>query len=460
MSERSRSPLAVKPVGKLILEFAIPAIISNLISAMYNIVDQVFIGQRVGLLGNAATNAAFPLVTLCLSLSLLFGVGGAANYNLCMGRGETEKAERFYGAVLSFLVIFGLAVGVGVRLFLKPLMLLFGATADTLSYAMTYTGITALGMPFQIFITAGTHMIRADASPRYAMVSISSGAVLNIILDALFIFGFDMGIAGAAWATVIGQALSFLLQAYYFLRLKRKPLLSANLVPRPRMLLAIAALGWNSFLNQIAVMCVQITLNNVIRAYGAASVYGSEIPLACVGILSKLNVLMTAFIIGISQGCQPIYSFNYGAEQYSRVKKAYLTAITAATIITTSFFLCFQLLPRPILSLFDPEGSELFFQFGTKYLRIYMGMACINSIQPLSGGFFSAIGKATTGILISITRPLLFLLPLIALLPRFLGVEGVMFAGPTADFAAAAVAFFLIRRELRRIGALPDTPLV
>ena len=460
MQHQGPSPLATRPVGKLILQFAVPAIVSNLISAMYNIVDQIFIGQSVGLLGNAATNVAFPLVTLCLSLSLLLGIGGASNYSLCMGRGEDEKAAQYYGAAIAFLVMFGLTVGILVQVFLEPLMLAFGATADSLPYAMVYTGITAFGMPFQIFITAGSHLIRADDSPKYAMISISVGAVMNIFLDPLFIFTFEMGIAGAAWATVIGQVASFLLQLYYFIRLKNHPIRFDHLIPRIRLLGPIAGLGCSSFFNQVAMMCVQITLNNVLRQYGASSPYGSDIPLACVGIISKVNVLLLSFIIGIAQGCQPINGFNYGAKQYSRVKKTYLTAITVATIISTCFFLCFQFLPRQVLTVFDPQGSEMYFQFGIRYFRIYMAMTCINSIQPMTGNFFSSIGKAKTGMLISMTRQLLFLLPLIVTLPKFFGIDGIMYAAPIADFTAAAVAFFLIRRELKRIGSLPDKPLM
>jgi len=458
MQQHAPSPLVTKPVWKLIMQFAIPGIISNLISATYNIVDQIFIGQSVGLLGNAATNVAFPLVTLCLAISMLLGIGGASNFSLCMGRGEEEKAAQYYGASIAFLAIFGLTVGVMVRIFLRPLMLALGATAESLPYAMIYTGITAFGMPFQTFITAGSHLIRADGGPKYAMISISTGAILNIILDPLLIFTFDMGIAGAAWATVIGQIVSFLLQLYYFLRLKKHTIRPDHLVPRIRLLSAIAGLGCSSFFNQAAMMCVQITLNNVLRAYGAVSVYGSDIPIACVGVISKVNVLLTSFIVGIAQGCQPINGFNYGAQQYSRVKKTYVTALASATVIATSFFLCFQFFPRQILSIFDSQGSELYFQFGTEYLRIYMMMTCINSIQPMTGNFFSSIGKAKTGVLISLTRQLLFLLPLILLLSHFLGIDGIMFAAPIADFSAAAVAFFLVRGEFKRMSALPDKP--
>lgn len=460
MESRHGPPaLAVQPVGRLIMKFAVPAIISNLISALYNIVDQIFIGQSVGLLGNAATNVAFPLVTLCLSLSLLLGVGGASNYSLAMGRGDEEEAARYYGGAISFLVIFGLAVGVLVLLFLRPLMVAFGATEASLPYAMVYTGITAFGMPFQIFGTAGSHLIRADGSPRYAMVSISAGAVLNIILDPIFIFTLNLGIAGAAYATVIGQVSTVALQVFYFWRLKNHPIRPEHLRPRLGQLRAVAGLGSAAFFNQVAMMIVQIAMNNVLRRYGALSAYGSDIPLACVGVITKVNVVMIAFLVGIAQGCQPIVGFNYGAGQYSRVRAAYRRALTAGLCISCAFFLCFQLLPRQLLSIFDPNGSEMFFRFGTEYFRIFMGAAFLNAIHPLTSNFFTSIGRARMGMLISMTRQLLFLLPLVLLLPRIWGVDGVMIAGPIADGVAAAVALFLVLRELKRIRGLADRPL-
>ncbi len=460
MESRHGPPaLAVQPVGRLIMKFAVPAIISNLISALYNIVDQIFIGQSVGLLGNAATNVAFPLVTLCLSLSLLLGVGGASNYSLAMGRGDEEEAARYYGGAIGFLVIFGLAVGVLVLLFLRPLMVAFGATEASLPYAMVYTGITAFGMPFQIFGTAGSHLIRADGSPRYAMVSISAGAVLNIILDPIFIFTLHLGIAGAAYATVIGQVSTVVLQVFYFWRLKNHPIRPEHLRPRLGQLRAVAGLGSAAFFNQVAMMIVQIAMNNVLRRYGALSAYGSDIPLACVGVITKVNVVMIAFLVGIAQGCQPIVGFNYGAGQYSRVRAAYRRALTAGFCISCAFFLCFQLLPRQLLSIFDPNGSEMFFRFGTEYFRIFMGAAFLNAIHPLTSNFFTSIGRAKMGMLISMTRQLLFLLPLVLLLPRIWGVDGVMIAGPIADAVAAAVALFLVLRELKRIRGLEDRPL-
>ncbi len=449
-------PLATRKISKLIAKFAIPSIISFLVSALYNIVDQIFIGQGVGMLGNAATNVAFPLTTIATSLALLFGIGGAANFNLSMGRGDQVRAGYMAGNAVSLLGIFGLCLGAITLIFLHPLMAIFGATEQVMPYALTYTSITAFGLPFLIFSTGCSHLIRADGSPTYSMACMLSGAILNTILDPLFIFTFEMGIAGGALATVIGQVLSATMAFFYFFRFKSVSLTLATLRPRLSHAKSIASLGAAPCFNQLAMTAVQIALNNTLTYYGALSSYGSEIPLACVGVISKVNVLLMAFIIGICQGCQPIFSFNYGAQNYARVKKTYLTAVRIIMIISVLAFLCFQIFPRPIVSIFG-SGSEEYFHFAERYFRIYMLMTFINGIQPLTSNFFTAIGKAKKGILMSLTRQIIFLLPLILLFPLFFGIDGVMYAGPIADTAAAILAVAFILREFRQMN-VPQHP--
>ena len=447
---QDENPLGIAPVGGLIRKFAIPAIISMLVSAMYNIVDQIFIGQGVGMLGNAATNVAFPVTTIATALALLLGIGGASNYNLEMGAGREKKASGIAGTALSSLVISGAVLCVIVLLFLKPLLTLFGATKDVMPYAVDYTGITALGLPFYILSVGGNHVVRADRSPTYSMACVTAGAVINTILDPLFIFGFGWGIKGAAWATVIGQVVSGILVVVYFWKFRKMYLEKSMLKPKFSYLKAVAALGLASCINQIAMALVQIVLNNILRYYGAASIYGSDIPIACVGVISKVNQVFMAICIGISQGCQPIWGFNYGAEKYSRVRQTYRYSVTACTIIATGFFLCFQLFPHQIVGIFG-TGSDLYFQFAERYLKIYMFMTFANGIQPMSSGFFTSIGKAKLGVVMSLTRQVLFLLPLIVIFPLFMGIDGVMYAGPIADAAAFALAIIFARRELMKM---------
>lgn len=444
---QEQNPLGTAPVGGLIGKFAIPAIISMLVSALYNIVDQIFIGQGVGMLGNAATNVAFPVTTIATALALLLGIGGASNYNLEMGAGREKKASSIAGTALSTLVITGVILAVAVLLFLRPLLSLFGATTDVMPYAVDYLGITAVGLPFYALSIGGNHIVRADRSPTYSMTCVLTGAIINTILDPLFIFGFGWGIKGAAWATVIGQVVSGILVVIYFGKFRKMYLEMSMLKPSSECLKAIISLGMASCINQIAMAVVQIVLNNILRYYGGLSVYGSDIPIACVGVISKVNQVFMAICIGISQGCQPIWGFNYGAKKYDRVRLAYRYSVIACTAIATVFFLCFQLFPHQIVSIFG-TGSDLYFQFAERYLKIFMFMTFANGIQPMSSGFFTSIGKAKLGIVMSLTRQVLFLLPLIVVFSLIMGIDGVMYAGPIADAAALSLAILFARREL------------
>ena len=443
------NPLATERIDKLIAKFAIPAIISMLVSSLYNIVDQIFIGQGVGMLGNASTNIAFPISIICTATALLLGIGSASNFNLKSGAGESEEASKIVGTGLAMLVICGVIIAVVVLFFLDPLLQLFGVTPDVLPYAQDYTGITAFGIPFLILTTGGNHLIRADRSPTYSMACMLTGAIINTILDPLFIFGFHWGIKGAAWATIIGQIISGILVIVYFLRFRKLELNWSMLRPKGKYLRAIVSLGMASCINQIAMAIVQIVMNNTLRYYGAESMYGTDIPLACVGVISKVNMVFMAICIGISQGCQPIWGFNYGAGQYDRVKQTYKKAFQISLTIGIIFFLCFQLFPRQLVSIFG-TGSEEYFRFAERYFRIFMFMTFINGIQPMSSGFFTSIGKAKLGIVVSLTRQIIFLLPLILIFPLFMGIDGVMYAGPIADGAAAIVAIGYSVRELKR----------
>ena len=442
------NPLGIAPVGGLIRKFAVPAIISMLVSAMYNIVDQIFIGQGVGMLGNAATNVAFPVTTIATALALLLGIGGASNYNLEMGAGHEKKASSIAGTALSSLVILGTILAIIVLVFLQPLLSLFGATKDVMPYAVDYLGITAVGLPFYVLSVGGNHLVRADRSPTYSMTCVLTGAIINNILDPLFIFGFGWGIKGAAWATVIGQIVSGILVIIYFAKLRKMYLDRSMLKPSLGCLGAIISLGMASCINQIAMAVVQIVMNNILRNYGGLSVYGSDIPIACVGVISKVNMVFMAICIGITQGCQPIWGFNYGARKYDRVRLAYRYSVTACTVIATIFFICFQVFPHQIVSIFG-TGSDLYFQFAERYLKIFMFMTFANGIQPVSSGFFTSIGKAKLGIVMSLTRQVLFLLPLILVFSVTMGIDGVMYAGPIADAAAFVLAVLFARKELK-----------
>lgn len=451
MEEKQNNPLGSEPIGTLIARFAIPSIIAMLVSSLYNIVDQFFIGRSVGMLGNAATNVAFPLSITCTAISLLCGIGGAANFNLSMGRKEKEKAVSFAGGAIGMMLILGVVLCVVSEIFLEPMMRAFGATDQVLDYALLYTGITAYGFPFLIVTTGGSNLIRADGSPKYSMLCTLVGAIINTILDPLFIFGFDMGMAGAAWATIIGQIVSGLMVLGYLTRFKTVHIPLKSLLPSKAAWIPILSLGMAPFFNQIAMMIVQVVMNNTLTYYGAQSAYDSDIPLACVGIISKVGMIFFAIVIGISQGIQPIISYNYGAGKYERVKSTYKKAVTAAIGISIVAFLLFQLMPRQIIGIFG-SGSEEYFLFAEKFFRIYMFFTFINGIQPITANTFTSIGKAGKGIFLSLTRQIIFLLPLLIILPFFIGIEGVMFSAPIADGIAAVLCIFFIVKEFKQMG--------
>ena len=449
----SENPLGSEPVSTLLRRFAVPSVIAMLVSALYNMVDQLFIGHSIGVLGNAATNVAFPLSMVCTSIGLLCGIGGAANFNLCMGRREPEHAKSYVGSAISMLAILGVILCVAVQLFLRPMMLLFGATPDVIDYACTYTRITSIGFPFLIVTIGGSNLIRADGSPKFSMLCNLVGAIVNTILDPLFIFVFHMGMAGAALATITGQILSFALVVFYLRGFKTLPLSLSDLKPNMACWARIAALGATPAFNQVAMMVVQIVMNNTLTYYGSNSVYGSDIPLACAGIISKVNMLFFSFVIGISQGLQPIVSFNFGAQKYYRVKDAYKKAVFAATAISIVAFLCFQLFPRQIIGIFG-SGSEEYLHFAERYFRIFLFFTFLNGIQPVSSNFFTSIGAPKKGIFLSLTRQIIFLLPLLLIFPYLFGIDGVMYTAPIADLAAASVSIVMVVREFKIMAEL------
>lgn len=449
----SENPLGSEPVSSLLRRFAIPSVIAMLVSALYNMVDQLFIGHSIGVLGNAATNVAFPLSMVCTSIGLLCGIGGAANFNLCMGRKDPEHAKSYVGNAISMLAILGVILCVAVQLFLRPMMLLFGATPDVIDYACTYTRITSIGFPFLIITIGGSNLIRADGSPKFSMLCNLVGAIVNTILDPLFIFVFHMGMAGAALATITGQILSFALVVFYLRGFKTLPLSLSDLKPNMACWARIAALGATPAFNQVAMMVVQIVMNNTLTHYGSNSVYGSDIPLACAGIISKVNMLFFSFVIGISQGLQPIVSFNFGAQKYDRVKDAYKKAVFAATAISIVAFLCFQLFPRQIIGIFG-SGSEEYLHFAERYFRIFLFFTFLNGIQPVSSNFFTSIGAPKKGIFLSLTRQIIFLLPLLLIFPYLFGIDGVMYTAPIADLAAASVSIVMVVREFKIMAKL------
>ena len=448
MSIETKNPLGEQPVNRLLSQFAIPSIISMLVGSLYNIVDQFFIGQRVGELGNAATNIAFPLSTSCLALALLIGIGGSSAFNLAMGSGDDKKAVHLLGNAVVLLAGSGLFLSIITFLFLKPLLLFFGSPKAVLPFAIEYTKVTAFGFPFLLLGTGGGHLIRADGRPRMTMVCNLIGAVINTVLDALFVFGLNLGMTGAALATVIGQMVSGIMAIICLMHGKTVSIHKEHLFVKWENVTRIASLGMAPCSNQVAMMVVQIIMNQSLKHYGSHSIYGENIPIACAGIITKVNMIFMSFVIGLSQGLQPIASFNYGAGKKGRVKEAYIKAVSIGAVLAVIAFFMFQFFPRQIISIFG-DGSELYYQFAIRYFHVFLFFTFVNFMQPITSNFFTAIGKPKVGSFLALTRQILFLLPLILLFPLFLGIDGIMYAGPVADCLAAVVCFIMVYRGLR-----------
>ena len=454
MKTNDREQLGEEKIGKLLMQFAIPSIIAMLVSSLYNIVDQFFIGRSIGELGNAATNISFPLSISCVAIALLFGIGGSAAFNISMGRGvndpkEREKAAFYMGNAIMMLFCCGVVLLVITQIFLGPLLKFFGSPDNVLEYAKTYTRIVSFGFPFVILAAGGGNLLRADGRPRYTMICNVTGAIINTILDAIFVFILDWGMAGAAYATIIGQIISGAMAIFFLIHGKTVKLKKEHLKLRREYVSRVASLGAAPCSNQLAMMVVQIVMNQSLKHYGALSVYGEAIPIACAGIISKVNMLYMAFIIGISQALQPIVSYNYGAGKYDRVKKAYFFAGIYGLVISGIAFIMFQFAPRQIISIFG-NGSEAYYEFAIKYFKIYLFFTFINFIQPITSNFYTAIGKPIGGVFLSLTRQIIFLLPLLVIIPVFIGIDGIMYAGPIADFVAGLVCIIMIIVEFRR----------
>jgi putative MATE family efflux protein len=452
--KKKENPLGVAPVGKLMVQFAVPSIIAMLVGSIYNIVDQFFIGRTVGILGNSATNIAFPLTTCCVALALLCGVGGASAFNLAMGSGKRDKAPYYVGNAAVALFVGGVLLSLVTLLFLTPLLRVFGAPDDVLPYAQTYVRITAFGFPFLVLTSGGGHLIRADGSPRMTMLCSLSGAAINVVLDAIFVMGLQMGMAGAALATIIGQYFSGGLVIWYLARrFHTVELHWKHLRIHPDVLRRLTSIGTASCFNQLAMLVTQIVMNNSLRYYGGLSAYGESVPLAVAGIVMKVAQLFFGVIIGISQGSQPIESYNYGAKQYDRVRRAYRLALLAGAVVGVVSFLLYMAFPRQILALFG-EGSDAYFECGVKFFRIFLFCSFVNFMQPITSTFFTSLGKPLKGVFLSLTRQVIFLIPLMLIFPLFWGIDGILYAGPVADFFAMLAAVIMATVEFRHMHRL------
>ncbi len=446
---KTENPLGYKKIPSLLASFAVPSIISMLVSSLYNVVDQIFIGRGVGYYGNAATTVAFPLTTICMAITLTIGIGSAAQFSLHLGRKEEEHAASVVGNGCAMMTVFGISYAILAEIFLPYLLKLFGATAEVYPYAFSYTRIVILGMPFLVAMNGLSNLARADGSPLYSMTTMMIGAVVNTVLDPVFIFVLDWGVAGGAAATVIGQVCSFVSAVLYLPKFKRVHLKVSCFRLRKQLVLRTLTMGMSNGLTQLALTLVQIVMNLSLVYYGGRSRFGSDIPLAASGVVMKTFTLLLAFVIGINQGMQPIVGFNYGAGKFDRVKSTYLHAVGANLVICAIGFFCFQVFPRQIISLYGKGESDVYYDFGVMFMRIFLMMSLVNGVQMISSNFFAAIGKPVKGALLALTRQVFFLIPLILVFGWLFGITGVVAAAPVADFCSFIVVLVFIVKELK-----------
>ena len=448
----SKSPFATEPIGRLILKFAVPCVISLLVNSLYNIVDQIFIGWGVGYLGNGATNAVFPITIVALALCLMIGDGGAAYLSLKLGEGDIANAKRGVGNAIVMVVTVSIVLAAVFLIFIDPILTLFGATDALRDYALQYGTIIGIGLPFMMIPGAVNSMIRADGSPKYAMLSMALGAVINTILDPVFIFIFHMGVRGAAIATVIGQVATFIMAVSYLFRFKTFRIDRTAFQMKARTCTTVLSLGVSSFITQFAITIVMALTNNLLVSYGALSIYGSEIPMTATGIVMKVNQILISILVGIAVGAQPIIGFN---KNFTRVKKALDIAIVASEIIAIIAFLIFQFAPMAVVSLFGSEEG-LYNEFAVKAFRTFLLLCPLTGFQTVIAVYLQAVGKPLKSAILSLARQIIFFVPAALILPKFLGVVGVLWTGPVADGLAFLLSVGLLiyeRKQLKEIEA-------
>ena len=443
--------LGREKIGKLLAKFAIPGIISMVVNSLYNIVDQIFIGQGVGYLGNGATTVIFPMITFAMAFSLLFGDGSATFLSLKLGEKKEDEAARGTGAGIIGFVGIGIIITILYLIFLEPLCKLFGASEAILPYAKDYGRIITYGLPFCAVCAGGASIIRADGNPKFNMIGLFAGTIINVVLDPIFIFVFHWGVKGAAFATILGQFANAVLNIYYFSKKMRNVSLnrfvfrkSISYIPR------VSKLGISSFITQMALVVAMATRNNVLVTYGAKSKYGSDIPVTTLGITMKTFTIIMSIVLGLSAGAQPIFGYNYGSGKYDRVKKTFkLVAVLSTIICTVAFFLA-QFKPLAIISIFGSE-SDLYNEFAIKCMKIYLMLIPTVGIQIMSGIFFQALGYPVQASILSLSKQIIFQLPVTILLPVFMGVEGVLWAGPVSDvlsFTTIIVMFLIYWKKI------------
>ena len=440
--------LGTEKIPKLMLKFCIPCVLSLLVSALYNIVDQIFVGNsELSTLGNAATGVVFPIFIIAQAFAWWIGDGCAAYMNIHQGRGDNENTHKCVG---TGMVITFVASIVLLALFypLKTQILtLFGASENSIGYAVEYFNIILGFFPIYMLMNMINAVVRADGSPNWSMFSMLAGAIINIILDPVFIFACHWGMSGAAWATVIGQVVSFVISVIYLFRTKTFRLKLKSFIPKMKIFVEAIKLGLSSFIKQLNIVVISLVCNIMLAKYGSMSHYGADIPIAVIGIESKVFTVVINIVVGIVLGCQPIIGYNIGANNIERVKKLYKAILLCTLIVGVMATLLFELAPNVVVGMFGKPTNipnpDDYWDFAQKTFRIFLALVIFTCTIKMSSIFFQAVGKPIFAVLTSLIRDIMCFIPLICTIPLLMGIDGILLSAPIADLIAMTVTVIL-----------------
>lgn len=452
MEKRRESKfLGEEKISRLLVKFSVPCILSLLITSLYNIVDQIFIGNsELGYLGNAATTIVFPITIIAVAFAWAFGDGTAAYLSIAQGKKDTKNIHKCVGNSIGATIIVSIIFVILGFVFMDNILFAFGASESTVALARNYFVIILIAIPIYMLMNMMNAVIRADGSPQYSMISMSVGAVINIILDPIFIFVLKWGIEGAAYATIIGQIISFLISVSYFFRTKSFKLKLNSFVPNIKLFGNVVKLGISTFITQISIVIISLVCNIMLVKYGGASKYGQDIPIAVIGIAMKVFTIVINIVVGIILGGQPILGYNYGAKKYARVKETFKLVFISTLFVGAIATVVFEFCPQYVVRIFGTE-SELYNDFAIMTFRVFLSLVIFTCIIKMTSIFFQAVGEPVKAGIISLTRDIVCFVPLVIVLPAFNGVEGVLWAAPIADIIGCILSMVLVIVFLKKL---------
>ncbi|MGL6105985.1 MATE family efflux transporter [Romboutsia sp.] len=448
----TQNRLGEEPITKLLFQFAVPAIIGMVVNMLYNVVDRIYIGNipDVGALAITGVGITMPITSIITGIGMLIGTGAAANLSLTLGIGNKEKSAQYVGNAFTLVVIASLLVAVIGNIFAPQIVGAFGASESTTPYALDYLRILMFGTIFNLCAFSLNNLIRSDGNPKIAMNTMLIGAIVNIVLDPIFIFGFGLGIKGAAIATVLSQTVSASWVLFYFIKSKKctTKLKLSNIKLRKTIVMSTLAIGMAPFGMQVAGSLVQMVSNNALMTHGG------DLAIGAMAVITSVCTIFVMPLYGINQGTQPIIGYNYGAKKYKRVMQAYRYSLIASTTILILSWLFIMFIPDKAIGLFnnDPQLSNI----AVYGIRIFLFALPVIGIQMIGSTYYQAVGKAKISMMIGLSRQVLILIPLFLILPNFLGLDGIWLAGPIADVISAIIGFIVIRKEFKKLKELEN----